>query len=465
MAPTERGRKDGFSPRELALRTLYQVEAEGAFANLALNRALQHSGLKKLDRGFVTELVYGVVRSSNTLEWVLQQLMDRSLDKTPPWIRGILKLGAYQLLYMDKVPVSAACNEAVELARKYGHPGTVRFVNGVLRNLARRREEVTFPPLDRDPVAHISLAHSHPEWLVSRWVKRFGVDATIALCRFNNQPADNSVRTNTLKTSREELVGLLALEGVKAEPGRYTPESLDLSGFTAMDHLRAFREGMFLMQDEASQMVAHLLRPKPGEVVVDACAAPGTKTTHLAQLMGDRGKILAWDVHQHKLGLIEGNCRRLGIHCVTVSQGDASRLGTVLGEVADRLLIDAPCSGTGVLRRRPDARWRKSPEKLPELRELQLQILAGAVGCLKPGGVLVYSTCSIEDEENLDNVRRLLALRRDLVMEDISKLLPFIPEREEDRKSAAAGYLQFLPHVHGTDGFFMARIRRVVTGV
>jgi 16S rRNA (cytosine967-C5)-methyltransferase len=446
------------SAREIALKILYKVDVEDTYANIAVRDALKHSILNGPDRGLVTELVYGTARTRNTIDWLLDQLLSKGIKKVTPWIRNILRLGVYQLYFLDKIPASAAVNESVKLAKKYGHPGTVKLVNGVLRNFERRKQEFVFPDLNEKPVQHISIKYSHPEWMVKRWLKEFGIKATIELCKANNRPATNSIRTNTLKISREDLMLELKKEGVSCQESSFTPEGLIIDKFNSLDELEAFKKGYFLLQDEASMVIAHLLKPQPGAFIIDACAAPGTKTTHLAQLSNDRGQILAFDIYEHKLSLIRDNCRHLGINSVRVDLKDAREIGSLyLGQV-DYLLIDAPCSGLGVLRRRADARWKKSLEQIKELKKLQLEILQGACGCLKPGGSLIYSTCSISPEENIEVVREFLQSNSEFRLSSLLEYLPFSLERAEDLETAKEGYIQFLPYIHGTDGFFAARM-------
>lgn len=444
--------------REVALKVLYKIDVEDTYANIALREAIHTYSLNSLDRGLMTELVYGTTRARNTIDWFLDQLLSKGIQKVTPWIRNILRLGVYQLYYLDKIPVSAAVNEAVKLAKKYGHPGTVKLVNGVLRNFERRKEEFVFPDLKEKPIQHISLKYSHPEWMIKRWIDEFGTDATIALCTANNRPAANSIRTNTLQITREDLIKELEKEGVVSEKSTFTPEGLLIGDFTSLDGLKAFNKGHFILQDEASMLIAHILNPKPQDFVIDACAAPGSKTTHLAQLKSDQGQILACDIYEHKLSLIKDNCQRLGINSIKATLTDARELGHLYLEKADCLLVDAPCSGLGVLRRRPDSRWKKSLEQIKELKQLQLEILRGACDCLKPGGTLVYSTCSISPEENTEVVEEFLKSNSNFKLDNLLDYLPFDLEREEDIKTAKDGYIQLLPHIHGTDGFFAARL-------
>ncbi|MDD4239319.1 MAG: 16S rRNA (cytosine(967)-C(5))-methyltransferase RsmB [Desulfotomaculaceae bacterium] len=449
------------SARGLALRVLIDVEQDGAFANLALNKILEKHRPGKLDRAFATELSYGALRSLNTLDWVLAQFVSQPLARQPLAIRNILRLGVYQLMFMDRVPPSAVCNEAAELARQYGHQGVVRFVNGVLRNVARRLGDIKYPALEENPVEHIALKYSHPEWLVKRWLEEFGPEDTIALCLADNEPAPNTVRTNTLKINRDDLADRLTREGLSVVKTGFAPEGLYIEGFLSLGNLDSFREGLFQVQDESSMLAGRALMPLPGSLVIDACSAPGGKTTHMAQLMENRGRILAFDIHPHKLNLIKENCARLGIGMVEVTAGDARELPGELNGQADFVLVDAPCSGLGVLRRRPDARWRKDPGEIPAIVQLQSQILESASRCVKDGGVLLYSTCSITREENLGQVEDFLAGHPWFALEALDTTLP----GELDHKGTLPrGYIQLYPGSHGMDGFFIARMRKKGSG-
>lgn len=442
--------------REIALHVLKVVESEGAYANLALNRALEQHQPGKLDRAFATELAYGSLRVMNTLDWIISRFLRKPLGAQSIWIRNILRMGAYQIFYMDKVPPAAACNEAVELAKKYGTPGAARFVNGVLRNVVRRKDDIVFPSAEEDLVSHIALRYSHPTWLVERWLGQFGVEETVALCRANNATPPNVIRTNTLRITREDLVKTLEREGLVVRTTRFAPEGLEISGFLSLRMLSGFRAGAFQVQAESSILAGHAVSPEPGARVIDVCSAPGGKTTHLAQLMGNEGVVRALDIHPHKLDFIRENCERLGITCVEALCRDSRNLPGDMKDWADYMLVDAPCSGLGVLGRRPDARWRKEPGQIPALVRLQTEILDGAARCVRPGGVLVYSTCTITPEENSGQMKRFLEAHPEFEPEDLRPLLPAtLGETELSR-----GAIQLLPHVHGMDGFYIARMRR-----
>lgn len=446
--------------RSMALEVLYAVDHEGAFSNIALNRVLEKYKPEKLDRGFITELVYGTLRTLNTLDWVLGGFLKKPLEGLPPWIKNILRMGVYQILHMEKVPDSAACNESANLARNYGHAGTVKLVNGVLRNVVRNKEQLEFPDMETDPVKSIAIRYSHPEWLVSRWIQEFGPDAAAKLCQANNEIPSNTIRTNTLRITRDELRQNLAAEGIDASPGRCAPETLIIEGFKSVGSIAAHQSGLFMVQDESSTLVGHAVHPKPGSLVIDACSAPGGKSTHMAQLMENRGQIISADIHPHKMDLIRENADRLGVEIIKPVVLDAAELDLQFAGKADYILVDAPCSGLGVLRRRPEIRWRKRPDQIDELHSLQVKILNSAAACLKPGGILVYSTCTITHEENTDVIEEFLDNNRDFSLEDLAGYLPEDLAQMPGTDDLSRGFVQFLPHIHGMDGFFIARMKK-----
>ncbi|EAX48606.1 sun protein [Thermosinus carboxydivorans Nor1] len=437
--------------REVALKVINRVDIDGAYANIALAQEMSQRDLTDRDRRFITELVYGTVKAGATLDWILSHYSSRPLDKIHPVIRNILRMGIYQIFFLSRIPVSAACNEAVKLAQKYGHAGTVKFVNAVLRSAGRSPDKVVYPDRERDPEKYIALRYFHPEWLVRRWVARFGAAICERLCEANNETPPLSLRTNTLKTSRADLLRRLAGEGVVCEPSAWAPEGILCHEYPALSKLASLRAGLFQVQDESSMTVAHVLSPRPGDFVIDACGAPGGKSTHIAALMGNKGKVLATDIYEHKLALMRDNAVRLGISILETQLLDAVKLGELYPGQADRVLVDAPCSGLGVLRRKPDSRWRKNEQMLTDLPRLQLAILASAAKCLKPGGILVYSTCTTEPEENGEVVKSFLATNPEFILEPAGRYLP-VGRQEE--------MVQLWPHADGVDGFFIARMVR-----
>ncbi|SMB94623.1 16S rRNA (cytosine967-C5)-methyltransferase [Thermanaeromonas toyohensis ToBE] len=448
------------SSREAALHIVYRVLEEGAFASLAANEVLKDSGLDARDRSLAREIAYTAIKAWNTIDWALNLYLSRKkLEELPAWIRCVLRIGASQILFLSRIPPWAAVYETVALAKRYGHRGTAGLVNAVLRRLLLQKEQLPYPDVKEDPVGYISLRYHHPSWMVAEWLSRWGLEETIALCQANNVPPPLTIRVNTLKADVSFVREVLAQEGVTTHPCRYAPEGLVVDNLEGLEDSLAFKRGLFYVQDEASMLVSHALNPYPGSTVVDAAAAPGGKTTHLAQLMKNQGQILAFDTHEKRLYLIADNCRRLGVTCVELHLEDARRLGARYPSVADYLLVDAPCSGLGVLRRRPDARWRKDYREMEELAELQLAILKGSLGVLKPGGVLLYSTCTLTWKENEGVINRFLQEIPGVTPEDLSAYLPSLPR--DLREQARRGQVQFLPHKHGTDGFYIARLRKI----
>ena len=437
--------------RERALKIINAVHEQEAYANVALAKELRKGGLSDMDRRFVTELVYGTVKAGETLDWIIRQYINRPLSKVEPIIRDILRMGVYQLRYMDKVPASAACNESVELAKHCGHAGLAKFVNGVMRTMVREPEKGAFPEGKGKATVQLALAQQHPEWLVRRWIKEFGYEEATRLCEFNNQQAPLSVRTNTLKTNRSELMLQLVAAGLECEKSSFTNEGVIIKSHGSLDSLQVLQEGYCQVQDESSMLVAHVVDPQPNELILDVCSAPGGKTTHMAALMDNRGRIVAGDIYQHKLDRIMDNANRLGISIIEPMLIDAREIWQEFPQQADRVLVDAPCSGLGVLRRKPDSRWRKTKELLTELPKLQLQILKSAGAAVKPGGLLVYSTCTIAREENQDVVKAFLEVASEFSLVNAGERLP-VPRTED--------MVQLYPQRDGTDGFFIACMRR-----
>ncbi len=437
--------------REVAVRVINEINYHGAYANIALAKEINHQRLSNLDRRFVTELVYGTIKAGITLDWILGHYVERGLNKLPPVILNILRMGVYQLFFLDKVPPSAACNQSVELAKKYGHAGTVRLVNGVLRSASRNKDKVVYPDPKTEPAKFLALTYFHPQWLIDRWLKRMSFLECEQLCQVNNQTPALSVRTNTLKVSRDELMAKMAAEGVICQPSVWTPEGVICLEHPALASMQTLQQGLFQIQDESSMLVGHILAPQAGEFIIDACGAPGGKSTHIAALMGNCGRVLSVDLYDHKLKITNENAKRLGITILETIEMDAVNLHRHYLKQADRVLVDAPCSGLGVIRRKPDSRWRKNESLLQDLPALQLAILNSAAQCVKPGGILVYSTCTTEPEENDQVVQKMLKMHPEFSLDKTGEFIPI--KRHEPM-------VQLWPHLDGVDGFFIARMKR-----
>lgn len=415
--------------REAAFLVLKEVE-EGAYANLSLDKFLTGHKLSAPDRALMTEIVYGTVKYRNKLDWIIDKMVKKA-GSLSVGARLLLRLSFYQVLFLDKVPVSAVTNEGVKLARKYFHAGVAGLVNGVLRSYLRLPEQVSWPDKDQDPLTYLEVVYSHPRWMVQRWLLRYGFADTEKLCRFNNSPAPLWIRANLLRVSRDQLLEQLEKEGCAGKKSERAPEGLQLLTSPPVSTLPSFQNGLFTVQDESSMLAAHALNPVKGWNVLDVCAAPGGKTTHMAELMQDQGTILACDIHAHRLKLIEENAGRLGIQIIETTLQDASRIGSDRqGEQYQAVLVDAPCSGLGVLRRRPDSRWRKSEQDIAALARLQEEILESAAKLLAPGGRMVYSTCTTEPEENSGLIVAFMAKHPELKLTDNRQYLPFKDDME-----------------------------------
>lgn len=413
------------------------------------------------ERAFLAELVYGTLRWMGKIDWIIDSFLEKP-HKLDLRVRNALRLGIYQMDHMNSVPDYAAVHETVELVKKlfkrepYLVDTMARLTNAVLRRYQREREKIKFPKLEEDPVKHISVVQSHPEWMVRRWVERFGVEGALKLCEANNRIPPLVLRANTLRCTREQLIEDLEREGVKAKPGRYAPEAVVLEDFPVFERLSSFKKGWFFVQDEASMLVVHVLSPDVDELIVDVCAAPGGKTTHIGQMAQNLAKIVAIDLSKEKLKLVRENCVRLGIMDVQLREHDATEPIKELIGRADRVLVDAPCSNTGVIRRHPDLKWNKSEEEIGRFAELQLKLLIASSQYVRRGGVLVYSTCSLEPEENEDVIEKFLGEVKGFEVEDVTRFLP-PPARE---MVTPEGFFKSYPHLHEIDGFFCARLRR-----
>jgi 16S rRNA (cytosine967-C5)-methyltransferase len=440
------------SAREAALETLTRIETGQAYSNLLLNRVLQSADLDRKESALATELVYGTVQRKNTIDYFLNRFLPKGVEKLEPWVRNLLRLSFYQLYYLDRIPEHAAVSEAVNIAKRKGHAGISGLVNGVLRNVIRRKDELTVPA-GLEAAARMALEHSHPEWLVAAWIRRFGEETAERICRANNEPPRTAIRVNRRKLSRGELLEQLRAEGIEAYPSKLSDAGLIVESGGNMAFLPAYRNGLFSIQDESSMLVAELLDVRPGMRVLDCCAAPGGKTAHIAELMDDAGQIIACDIHEHKRKLVAEQAERLGLRSIETVTADALELPEMFaGQTFDRILLDAPCSGLGVIRRKPDIKWTKKPEEIESIAKLQYKLLERVSKLLAPGGLLVYSTCTVTEEENELVIGKFLR--------NFSGFAPADPPERLRQPDAMAGTVTILPHQFGSDGFFIARLTR-----
>lgn len=446
-------------PRRAALEIIAAVTQKGAYANLALEKGLRSVNLATEDKHLVTEIVNGTIRMLKHLDWVLNLFVKRPMVKQNPWLRDILRMTLYQILFMDKIPEYAAVDSAVNLTRIKVGGQLPKVCNGVLRNVLRNRNQVTFPSREH-PIDYLSIYYSHPEWMVEKWLTEFGFEATERMLKHNNRPTGLTLRCNFLKGSREELIDILRRQKIECSSDEYIPWSIRVDSMAAGIHeIDAFKSGWFYIQDGSSMLAAPILAPQPGELVYDLCSGIGGKSTHLAEFMHNQGQIKAVEIYEQKLQLLNYNCRRLGITIVESLLKDISTIEEDLPR-AQRVLLDAPCSGLGVLSRRADLRWHKNPEEIKELVNLQNLLLAKASQLVDKNGRLVYTTCTINTAENQQVVNEFLKKNPEFCLENMKENLSFFPLDQDDRNQAETGMLTLLPGKYLTDGMFYASMRR-----
>ena len=451
--------------RQAALTCLLNLSETDTSIAAVVDDTFSSNPINPREQRLANALVYGVVRWQYQLDWFLSHFVNPRF-KLDIKHRTILRLGAFQLLHLDGIPSHAAIYETVQLTKKGSK--TAGFINAVLRNLQRKSSELAYPSIESQPVKHISYALSYPEWLVKHWINEHGLAWTVSFCKSSNQIAPLTVRLNTLRTNSKKLYDLMHSYGLEAKPTQFAPEGITVENSSARlnENLstpsgeraisRLLSEGDVYVQDESAMLVPHLLNPTDMDLIVDLCAAPGGKTSHLASLMKNTGSVIASDVSDKKLQLLIDNCKRLGVNSVEVRRTDITNDDLSFVHAADAVLIDAPCSGFGTLRRHPDIVWNKTPKQLIGLRNYQYRLLKNVAPHIKPGGILVYSTCTIERSENQEVIRRFLDRFSMFSIEHASEHLPELPKS----MISSEGFLQTFPHEHGIDGTFAARLRR-----
>lgn len=445
------------SPRAIAHKILLHIEQESGYPDRLLQSYLdRYDNLDPRDKGLITELVFGVLRWQGRLDSIISRFSSVKLKKINPVVRIILRTAIYQILFLDKIPARAAVNEAVKLARESQPDYVVRFVNAVLRKVSDNIESLKKVDETNLTASGIAEIYSHPKWIVDAWVKELGTEETAELCRANNKTPPTSIRVNTLLTTSENLAEELRRAGIEVQPCKYAPDALEVKkGHFKLQRLEAYEKGLFQIQDEASQLVAHILTPRPGERILDACAGFGGKTSIFAQLMENSGEIMAVDLSPWKVAALEENLERLKIGIVGTLQTDVRKLNEMNIKPFDRIFLDAPCSGLGVLRRKPDIKWKRRPGDVYRLSLLQRDLLDSLASLLRVGGVLVYATCTLLNIENSEVIESFLQNHPEFCIEPISDTIPWM------KVFARGPYFCSFPHRHGTDGFFAARLKRI----
>ncbi|MGI8384512.1 16S rRNA (cytosine(967)-C(5))-methyltransferase RsmB [Robertmurraya sp. P23] len=441
--------------RESVVTILEQIEKNQSYSNLLLNHVIKKNQIATKDIGLLTELTYGTLQRKMTLDYYLEPFI-KNPKKLENWVKQLLRMTLYQMLYLDKIPDRAAIHEAVEIAKKRGHKGISGMVNGVLRSL--QREGIRDMDEIKDEVERLSIETSHPTWLVRRWIEQFGYNKAKEMCEINLTAPMQTARVNTNKITREACIKRLSEEGFQVGESVVVPEAIKcLKGNLA--HSESFKEGLITIQDESSMLVAYALGIEQNETILDACAAPGGKSTHIAEKLEETGQVISLDLHEHKVRLINENAARLGLTNIETKAMDSRKVQEEFeGMTFDRILLDAPCSGLGVMRRKPDMKYTKKEEDLNRLQSIQLQLLDSVTPLLKPGGTLVYSTCTIDRSENEEVVAAFLQKHTDFegdlsVIERMPKAIqPLMTDFQ----------LQIFPQDFGSDGFYIASLRKKV---
>jgi 16S rRNA (cytosine967-C5)-methyltransferase len=435
-------------PRGTAIKILNRIERTDSYLDKLLDAELRSKEIADIDKSLLAELVHGVVRWQGRLDWVLNGFTHGNFLKSEVNVRNALRVGLYQILFLNQVPQYAAVNEAVTFIKRIRGDKFAGFVNAVLRNIIRTLDGIHYPNPEEDLVQYYAVYYSHPAWLVKRWLERFGKEDLEKLLIANNSIPELTLRVNKLKTNPGEFLALLEKQGVTYQGSSFIDYFIKVKSLSGISQMNIFQNGLFTVQDESAALPVLLLDPKPGERVIDMCAAPGGKTTFIAELMQNKGEIIAVDKYSSKLNLIKTSCDRLGISNVQLIEADSSEMEI---EPADRVLVDASCSGFGVLRKKPDIKWKREQEDIPRLVKHQMSLLENGARLCKPGGVLVYSTCTTEPEENGLLIAAFLKNHPEFSLENASMYVSKAVVTSE-------GYIETFPHRHHIDGSFGARL-------
>lgn len=429
--------------RKIALDILVDVESSKSYSNIKINKALKDHQLVGQDKNFVLKLVYGVLENKILLDYYIRKMSSIRLKKIDHRILNVLRLSVFQIMFLDKIPESAAVNEAVNMTKKI-NVKTTGFVNGILRSFIREKDSIKLPDRNKEKTLYYSVKYSYPEWIIERWLKEYEEDFLEKILIANNEVPALTLRVNTIKTDRDSLIKNLEDAGVKVSASKLVDEGIVVEDISSsrIDELDAFKKGLFFVQDEGSMIVAKRLDVSPGMKVIDVCSAPGGKTTHIAQLMNNTGEIVAFDIHAHKMNKINENATRLGVTIIDAKQQDAAIINESLINSADRVLVDAPCTGFGIIRRKPEIKFNRLEEDIDTLATLQYSILNTSSQYVKVDGILLYSTCSIDKAEDEDIIHKFL-------------------EEHPEFSLVENGMEKLFPHIDGTDGFFIAKMKKI----
>ncbi|MEG2984024.1 MAG: 16S rRNA (cytosine(967)-C(5))-methyltransferase RsmB [Peptostreptococcaceae bacterium] len=437
--------------RELAFKTLYDIERNKNYSNMSINKNFKNIELNDQEKGLATELIYGIIENKYYLNYIIDKLSKIKSKKMSTYVKITLWLGIYQILFLDSIKDHAAVNESVTLIKKHDKKSS-GFVNAILRNVIRNKESIMEIEKD-DIVEYLSIKYSYSQWLVKKWIEAFGLEFTEDLLDANSDKPNLYIRVNTLKTNRDDLIIKLETEGVKCSKVNGIEEAIMVQNLKNIEKNKLFREGYFTIQDISSMLVGKVTNPSEESLVLDMCSAPGGKTTHLGTIMKNTGQVVARDIFEHKIKLIENTVKRLGLKNIKVENVDALNKDESSINKFDYVVCDVPCSGMGIIKRKPEIKFKKE-EDLKDLPTIQKNILENASNYVKIGGNLIYSTCTIHDEENIDIIESFLNEN------DNFELVP-IDEVKIDLDNQDKGYIKIYPNIHGMDGFFIAKLKRV----
>lgn len=437
--------------REIAFKVLCDIEENSNYSNIAINKHFKKYEMTNQDRGLATEIIYGVVENKYYLDYIIDKLSKIKTQKLSTCVKILLRMGIYQIAFLDSVSEYAAVNETVNLVKKYDNR-SAGFVNAILRNVLRNKEEVLKVEID-SKIMYLSTKYSYSPWMIKNWTLKFGEEFTEDLLEANNEKPNLYLRVNTLKTTKEELIEQLKSQGIKPHIVPGIDEAIRVENLKDIENNELFKNGLFTVQDISSMLIGKVVNPKENSLILDVCSAPGGKTTHLATLMNNTGKVVARDVFEHKLKLIQNTVDRLGLTNVEVENCDACEIDDNSIDKFDYVLADVPCSGLGIIRRKPEIKYKTKAE-LKDLPTIQKQILETASKYVKVGGVLVYSTCTIQDNENIEVINEFLKENNNFELVPIDNI-------NVDLDNEDKGYLKIYPNIHGMDGFFISKLKRV----
>ena len=437
--------------REIAYKVLLDIEKNNNYSNMAINKYFKDVKLSNQDRGLATEIIYGVIENKYYIDYMIDKLSKVKTNKMEIYVKTLLRMGVYQIMFLNSISDYAAVNETVNLAKKKNSKVS-GFINGILRNVIRQKEEIG-KVKTKDDIEYLAIKYSYDKWMIKNWIAHFGKEFTEELVEANNERPNIYLRTNTLKITRGELIEKLAEQNIKAEKVNVVEEAIKVEHLKDIENNKLYKEGLFTVQDISSMLVGKVMNPKENSLILDVCSAPGGKTTHMATLMNNTGQVVSRDIYDHKLKLIKASANRLGLTNIDAQEFDGMKLDRESIAKFDYVLADVPCSGLGIIRRKPEIKY-KEKEEFRELPPIQKKILENAAKYVKVGGTLIYSTCTIQDNENINVVNEFLQKYKNFELATIKEVNVDLDNQEK-------GYMKIYPNVHDMDGFFISKLIRV----